>query len=251
VTTPKTARLLALWCDPERTDERLQALARAVWRMDWPGQPEAFAALLASPHDTRLRAAARYAERETGTAVGVGAAWPLPLQPSLAEEEAMLATIERVIFLKEVPFFEGMTVEQLKILAEACEEELVAAEARIFSEGDPGGVLYVVVSGKVALEQEKRKGSFARLATIEAGSYFGEMNLFDNSPRSTCASAVQDSILLRLDRDPLIALARRYPDLSLALVNVLSVRLRETQDRIAELTRTRPEKLHRLYDQLG
>ena len=163
----------------------------------------------------------------------------------------MLAPIERILFLREVPFFESMTVEQLKILAEACEEEFFAADARIFSEGDPGGVLYVVVSGRVALEQEKRKGSFARLSTIEAGSYFGEMNLFDNSPRTTCALAVQDTILLRLDRDPLVALARRYPDLSLALVNVLSARLREAQDRIAELTRTRPQALHRLYDELS
>jgi CRP/FNR family transcriptional regulator, cyclic AMP receptor protein len=163
----------------------------------------------------------------------------------------MLATVERVIFLKEVPFFQDMTVEQLKILAGACEEEFFAADTRIFNQGDPGGMLYVVVSGRVALEQEKRKGSFARLTTIEAGSYFGEMNLFDNSPRATCALAVQDTLVLRLGREPIIALARRYPDLSLALVNVLSVRLREAQDRIAELTRTRPQALHKLYDELG
>ncbi len=163
----------------------------------------------------------------------------------------MLATIERITVLKEVPFFESMTVEQLKIVAEACAEELYLADAPIFNAGDPGGVLYMVVSGRVALQQEKRRGSFARLGTVEAGSYFGEMNLFDNSPRTTCALAVQDTILLRLDRDPLIALARRNPDLSLALVNVLSVRLREAQDHIAELTRTRPHKLDRLYDELG
>jgi translation initiation factor IF-2 len=36
-------------------------------------------------------------------------------------------------------------------------------------QGDAGGALYVVVSGRVAIEQEKRKGSFVRLATVEAG----------------------------------------------------------------------------------
>jgi hypothetical protein len=34
------------------------------------------------------------------------------------------------------------------------------------------------------------------------------------------------------------------------LINVLSVRLREANDRIAELTRTHPRELHKLYDQL-
>jgi CRP/FNR family cyclic AMP-dependent transcriptional regulator len=164
------------------------------------------------------------------------------------EEGVLLSTIEKIIFLKEVPFFRGMTVDQLKVLANVCEEELFEEDARIFNAGDAGGALYVIVSGRVGIEQEKRKGSFARLATIEAHSYFGEMNLFDNSPRSATAIALQDTLTLRLRREPLIALARQYPDLSLELINVLSQRLREANDRVAELTRTRPRELHKLFD---
>jgi CRP/FNR family transcriptional regulator, cyclic AMP receptor protein len=161
----------------------------------------------------------------------------------------MLSTIEKVLFLKEVPFFQGMTVDQLKALATVCEEEMFAANSHVFTQGDPGGALHVVVSGRVGIEQERRKGSFARLATIEAHAYFGEMNLFDDSPRSVSAIALQDTLTLRLRREPLIALARRQPDLSLELINVLSQRLREANDRIAELTRTKPRELHKLYDQ--
>jgi CRP/FNR family transcriptional regulator, cyclic AMP receptor protein len=161
----------------------------------------------------------------------------------------VLSTIEKVLFLKEVPFFQGMTVDQLKALATVCEEGLFAANSQIFSQGDPGGALYVVMSGRVGIEQERRKGSFARLATLESHAYFGEMNLFDDSPRSVAAIALQDTLTLRLRREPLIALARRQPELSLELINVLSQRLREANDRIAELTRTKPRELHKLYDQ--
>jgi HEAT repeat protein len=164
------------------------------------------------------------------------------------QEGLLLSTVEKIIFLKEVPFFQGMTIDQLKILANVCEEEFFEADTRIYNQNDPGGILYVVVSGRVAIELEKRKGSFARLATIEAHSYFGEMNLFDNSPRSTAALALQDTLTLRLRREPLIALARQYPDLSLELINVLSQRLRESSDRVADLTRTRPRELHKLFD---
>ncbi|MCK6627529.1 MAG: HEAT repeat domain-containing protein [Anaerolineae bacterium] len=166
----------------------------------------------------------------------------------IQEEGLLLSAIEKIIFLKEVPFFQGMTIDQLKVLANVCEEQLFEEDARIFNAGDPGGALYVVVSGRVGIEQEKRKGSFARLATIEAHSYFGEMNLFDNSPRSDTAIALQDTLTLRLRREPLIALARQYPDLSLELINVLSQRLREANDRVADLTRTRPRELHKLFD---
>ena len=162
----------------------------------------------------------------------------------------MLSIIERVIFLKEAPFFQGMTVEQLRVLADVCDEELFPAEVRLFNEGDPGGVLYVVVSGRVGIEQEKRKGSFARLATVEAHGYLGETDFFDNNCRTHSAIAIQDTLALRLRREPLIALARQHPDLSLELINVLSARLREANDRIAELTRTHPRELHKLFDQL-
>jgi CRP/FNR family transcriptional regulator len=167
------------------------------------------------------------------------------------EEEIMLSIIEKIIFLKEVPFFQGMTIDQLRVLANVCEEELFEEDTRIFNPGDAGGILYVVVSGRVGIEQEKRPGSFARLADVEAHSYFGEANFFDDSTRTTSAVTIQDTLTLRLRREPLIALTRQHPDLSLELINVLSHRLREANDRIADLTRTRPRELHKLFDQFA
>jgi HEAT repeat protein len=165
------------------------------------------------------------------------------------QEEIMLSIIDRIIFLKEVPFFTDMTVDQLKVLASVCEERLFTKDTRIVSSGDMGGELYVVVNGRVGIEQEKRAGSFARLATAEAYAYFGETNFFDGSPHTTTAVALQDTLTLQLRREPLIALARQNPEMSLKLINVLSQRLRESNDRIAELTRSMPRELHRLFDQ--
>ena len=143
-----------------------------------------------------------------------------------------------------------MTIEQLRVLASVCEEEFFPAETRLFQEGDPGGTLFVVVSGRVGIEQEKRKGSFARLATVESHAYLGEADFFENNVRTNSAVAIQDTLTLRLRREPLIALARQHPDLSLELINVLSARLREANERIAELTRVHPRGLHKLYDSL-
>jgi len=75
------------------------------------------------------------------------------------------------------------------------------------------------------------------------------MTLFDKGPRSAAAVAIQDTLTLRLRREPLIALARQYPDLSLELIHVLSQRLREANDRITQLTRGKPRELQKLYDQ--
>ena len=40
----------------------------------------------------------------------------------------MLSTLEKLVFLKEVPFFQSMTVDQLKALAAVCEEEWFAED---------------------------------------------------------------------------------------------------------------------------
>ncbi len=191
--------------------------------------------------DEGVRQAARAARRTLG---GKGLAEPL------SEGGVMLSTIERVIFLKQVPFFQGMTVDQLRVLANVCEERTYAPDNLIYSVGDPGGVLYVVVDGKVGIEHEKRGGSVARLATLGSNSYFGEMDLFDDHPRSTSAVAVEATDVLELRREPLVELSRQYPDMSLELIKVLSARLREANDRIVELTRSRPRELNRLYDKL-
>jgi HEAT repeat protein len=172
-------------------------------------------------------------------------------EPVAFKEGQMLSIVERIVFLKEVPFFQGMTVDQLRVLAHVCEEELFAEDTAVYREGEPGGVLYVIVRGRVAIERAgRRRGSVARLDTVGAHASFGDMNLFDNSPRTASAVALEETLVLKLRREPLIALARRYPDLSLALINVLSQRLRQTTERVAELTRTQPRELHKLFDQL-
>jgi CRP/FNR family transcriptional regulator len=160
----------------------------------------------------------------------------------------MLSNIDRIIFLKEVPFFQSMTIDQLKVLAAVCEEKFYEKGKGIFQKGDTGGVLYIVVNGRVGIEYEKRTGSFARLADMNAYSYFGEANFFDNNQHSMAAMAIRDTLILQLRREPLIELARNNPNLALGLINVLSQRLREDSEKVADLTRSQPRKLNKLYD---
>ena len=269
VTTPQTAALIGPLFEPELAAEPLLSLARQTWNLTVATPAAALRLLLVDVSDVwqRMLAAAALAELSATS----DPAWDAEMAELLIlaqadsdagvrraarangkgrEEDTMLSDIDKVILLKEVPFFQGMTVEQLRVLAHVCEEEFFPAEARLFNEGDPGGVLYVVVSGRVGIEQEKRKGSFARLATVEAHSYLGEADFFDDNRRTNSAIAIQDTLTLRLRREPLIALARQYPDLSLELINVLSIRWREANNHIAELTRTHPRELHKLFDQL-
>ncbi len=278
LTCPKTAALIAPLLDPDQSPEQLLLLARQTWDISIPTPFAAMHLLLSDSSNEWHRTLASAALAELSESVDSASQAEIGEQLTLAQAdpdagvraEAKLAPagfmveggkrakqpgrltlVEKLVLIKDVSFFQGMTVDQLRILANVCEEEIYPADSRLYTEGDPGGVLYVVVSGRVGLEHEKYKGSFARVATIDAGSFLGETNFFDNNCCSNSAIAIQETRTLRLRREPLIALARQYPDLSLKLINGLSVRLREANEHIAELTRTHPQILNKLFDQLS
>jgi CRP-like cAMP-binding protein len=154
------------------------------------------------------------------------------------EEVGVLSTIEQVIFLKGVSFFESMSIERLRILSSVSEVCTYDEGEMIFAEGDTGDALYVVVSGRISIEREgKSSGSVVCLATLSSGQYFGEMSIFDEESRSASAVALEPTLLLRLRRAPLLALVHENPGLSLELIRVLSRRLREADRRLIEVAR--------------
>lgn len=162
----------------------------------------------------------------------------------------MLSSIEKMIFLKEVTFFQSMTLDQLKVLATLCEEVLFAEGMLIYDVGDAGGILYVVVTGRVGIEKrDPIKNTSARLETIEPRFSFGELNLFDSSPHTASAVALQDTLTLRLRREPLVALIRQYPDMALELIKIISQRLRTANQQVA-MSQSPARQINKVFDRL-
>lgn len=149
----------------------------------------------------------------------------------------VLSIVEKMIMLRRVSFFESVPIDHLKSLAGICEESLIPADEIIFREGDPGGELFIVVSGAVKIGKEDVKdGGFIQFASYRPVSAFGEMTLFEESQRSATAITEEDTLVLRLRREPLTTLLYQFPDLSLKMVHVLSDHLRQANEKITELS---------------
>jgi CRP/FNR family cyclic AMP-dependent transcriptional regulator len=98
----------------------------------------------------------------------------------------------------------------------------------IFSESNPGKDMYIVYSGKVGLYTGDASGYRKLLATVEAGDFFGEMALVDDSRRSATAMAEEDNTqLLVLDKSKFTYLLRHQPDFALVVMGKLCRQLRE------------------------
>jgi CRP-like cAMP-binding protein/HEAT repeat protein len=276
LTSPQTAALLAPLFEPDLPPERLAPLLKQAGGTSIPSAATALRLLLSDSGDAWLRTLAAAVLAELSAAGGPLSQAEIALLLGLARADldpgvraeigaeaavaaaagvatawmAALSLVKKLMLVKAVPFFHGMKIDQLRVLAAACEEQSVSEGAHIFDEGDAGDALYLVVNGRVAIEQQIRTGSRVRLATVEPHGYFGESAMFDNCPRSTAAVALQDTLTLRLRRELLFELAGRYPDISLRLIDILARQLRAANDQLAGLARGRPRKLHRLFDSL-
>jgi CRP-like cAMP-binding protein len=162
----------------------------------------------------------------------------------------MLPSHEKILFLREVPLFGELSSEQLQKVADVCEEAVFAADTYLVKQGEPGGVLYVLINGRAGLEHERRKGHFVRVATLQPPAYVGEMTLFDAGLNYTSVIALEETFTLKLMRDPMIALVRQDVDMALAIIAMLSHLLQSATEVVSERTRARPRQLQKFYDQI-
>jgi CRP/FNR family transcriptional regulator, cyclic AMP receptor protein len=105
----------------------------------------------------------------------------------------------RLKVIENVPLFAGLSRRQLgKLLVKFFEKEYRPGET-IFTEGEPGKALFIVLTGSVLICRALHEGE-ENLATLGAGSYFGELALIDDQPRFASARATEASLLLILYR---------------------------------------------------
>ncbi|HVP66902.1 MAG TPA: Crp/Fnr family transcriptional regulator [Anaeromyxobacteraceae bacterium] len=104
----------------------------------------------------------------------------------------------------------------------------------LFREGEPGGEMYVVHQGKVAIS--KRAGGAEKvLTTLGQGQFLGEMSILNHAPRSATATCVEDSKLLVVDARTFEAMIRGNTEVALRMIRTLAARLAEADRQIENL----------------
>ncbi|HEY9827895.1 MAG TPA: DUF1003 domain-containing protein [Stenomitos sp.] len=130
--------------------------------------------------------------------------------------------------LETIEFFQGLSHEDFRALAQNVIHHRFRAGELIFNYGDMGSSMYLIVSGDVNIYIPGNASRRLSLKDISSGEHFGEMALFDHSPRSASAIATTDVEALELTRETLLQLMRRQPQVAVTLLQTLSSRLRQT-----------------------
>ena len=138
----------------------------------------------------------------------------------------MITTVEKVLFLKSFDLFRALPGEELAQIAEIAEEQPFAFGDQVFTEGEPGDALYLIVEGTVKVHQGGKQ-----LAQLGPRDVFGEMAVLDSEPRSATVTALKDSVLLKIARDDFRDILQERPEIGMGVIKVLSRRLRDASRR--------------------
>jgi CRP-like cAMP-binding protein len=133
----------------------------------------------------------------------------------------MLTIVEKVLFLQEVDSFEYTSTENLSHIAMITEEVSCSSGSTIYNEGEISDCMYLVIEGRVKLHRNNVKVMIA-----EPKGVFGSWALFDDEPRVVSATALEDSLLLKIDKEEFYELLADHSQITQGILKTFSKKLR-------------------------
>ncbi|MET0294469.1 MAG: Crp/Fnr family transcriptional regulator, partial [Phenylobacterium sp.] len=108
------------------------------------------------------------------------------------------------------------------------------AREELFHEGDPGGSMFVVLSGRVKVSAHSAAGKECVLSFAGPGAVLGEITLLDGGPRTATGCAMEATRVLCLARVDFLPVLERNPAAALHIISVLCERLRNTSQLVED-----------------
>jgi CRP/FNR family cyclic AMP-dependent transcriptional regulator len=140
--------------------------------------------------------------------------------------------------LRDIGLFGALGDDALQYLASTLAVLSRGPDEIVFSEGDEAREFYVLLRGEVEIYKVLKRSVEARLATLTAGHWFGEMSVLDVTRRSAGVRTLSSCRLLVITARDLDALYRRdlksYTLFELNVARELARRLRLVDELLAD-----------------
>jgi CRP-like cAMP-binding protein len=140
-----------------------------------------------------------------------------------------LGVVERVAALHRVQLFADIPGRVLAAVADAAVEERRSPGEVLMEEGAVEAHLYAIVEGRVRVHRDDRT-----VTELGPGATVGELAVLAPAPRTASVTALEPTLLLRLDQVVLDELLVEWPELAHGVIAELVSRLRATTELLAE-----------------
>lgn len=158
-----------------------------------------------------------------------------PLEPENIEPQ--MCTLDlRFTLLHQLPFFTGLSHEAIIEINPLFRDHGYETSETIYYAGDPAVRLYVVAAGKVKLVRHAPTGQEVMLDLLLPGDFFGSLPVMGEDTYPDTAQAHTMSCVLTITGDDFQTILKRYPLVSLALLEIVSNKLREAREVIHQIS---------------
>ncbi|MCL2480115.1 MAG: diguanylate cyclase [Spirochaetaceae bacterium] len=143
--------------------------------------------------------------------------------------------------LKNTMIFSDLEGAELDILVSCMKRTQFNRGEIVFSEGEEGDTMYVILDGNINIFVPLANGTEISLATIEKGNFFGDMAIIENAPRSASCKAVESCELIALSRSDFYGIIRHHPETALKILyrmmNIMAERFKTSGAALSEMVR--------------
>src|SRR5450755_3171124 len=136
--------------------------------------------------------------------------------------------------LEKLPIFQNIPAGQFEPLRQAAVRQNYTAGAAIFKQGDIPKYFYIVEDGIEDIVLPAVADDIT-VATFKAGSFFGELGVFDNEPRTATARAIVDTSLICVPVHAMADLIEHNPGAARQFMSVIIERLRSADEMLSRL----------------
>jgi CRP-like cAMP-binding protein len=138
-------------------------------------------------------------------------------------------------FLRSCALFAALPARELAELAAVAREERYRPRDYVFAEGDPAVWFCLVKRGHVRIFRQSRAGKDVVLELLGPGEPFGGVAVIEKRPYPASAQATEATVVVKLPRDAVVALAERHPTIIREMALLIGRRLRAAHDSVKSL----------------
>ncbi|MDX2129184.1 MAG: Crp/Fnr family transcriptional regulator [Chloroherpetonaceae bacterium] len=148
----------------------------------------------------------------------------------------MMDKKELIQHLSEVTIFETLSEKEIGEVIDRSQMVSFRKDEVIIFESEQGNTVYVILEGMVKISRTNEESKEVILAILTEHDFFGEMSVIDGAVRSADATALSKVSLLKISDNVFLDLLKKHPNLSLALMRELVIRLRKTDHQIKTIS---------------
>lgn len=136
---------------------------------------------------------------------------------------------QKLYYLKAVELFQDLSSEDMAWLDKVTNLVNFKKGEIVYSPDEPGEVLFLLKKGRVQLYRLSPEGKKLVIATLEAGTFLGEMTLVGQAMYGAFAEVVEDAVICVMTKEHLVKLLYNKPGVALRLLDTMGQRLLEAQ----------------------